>query len=194
MSGDLVPQPPQLRMSDADRECVAERLRTAVGEGRLTLEEFEQRYNGVLAVRTFADVEPFGADLPGGPVSPPAAQFTELRTTAASLKRRGAWVVARRLQVTAKAGSVKLDFTEALIGYRVVEIDLDVVAGSTTLVLPPGASVDIDKVEMVAGSAKVRQVPTTAIAGHGHHFVVRGKQRAGSLVVRYQRRFWRSRW
>jgi hypothetical protein len=181
-------------MSDADREAVAERLRKAVGEGRLTLDEFEQRVSGVLAARTFAEVEPFVADLPGGPVSPAAPEHAELRTTAASLKRRGAWVVPRHLLVTARAGSVKLDFTDAIVAHRVVEIELNVTAGSTTLVVPRGASVDIDDVEMVAGSARVRGVPTGQGAGHGRHFAVRGKQRAGSLVVRYQRHFWRWRW
>jgi hypothetical protein len=194
MSGEMVPQPPQVRMSDADREAVAERLRTAVGEGRLTLDEFEQRVSGVLAARTFAEVEPYVADLPGGPVVPPAPEHAALRTVASSLKRSGRWVVARRLQVDAKAGSVKLDFTEALIAHRVVEIELNVSAGSTTLVVPRGASVDIDNVEMIAGSARVRGVPTSPMAGPGLHFVVRGKQRAGSLVVRYQRHFWRWRW
>ncbi len=194
MSGEVAPRPAQMRMSDADRERVAQRLRVAVSEGRLTLAEFEQRIGGVLAARTFAEVEPFVADLPGGPVVPPAPEHTELRTTAASLKRRGPWVVPRRLQVTAKAGSVKLDFTEALIAHPVVEIELNVFAGSTTLVLPPGASVDIDNVEMIAGSARVRRVPTSAVAGAERHFVVRGRQRAGSLTVRYQRRFLRWRW
>jgi hypothetical protein len=181
-------------MSDTDRERVAERLRTAVGEGRLTLDEFEQRLSGVLAARTFAEVEPFVADLPGGPALPPTPEQAELRTTAATLKRRGSWVVPRRLQVVARAGSVKLDFTEALIAHPVVEIDLNVTAGSTWLVLPRGASVDIDDVEMIAGSARVRGVPTSQNPGFQTHFVVRGKQRAGSLVVRYQRHFLRWRW
>ena len=194
MSGELVPEPSTVRMSDADRETVADRLRKAAGEGRLTLDEFEQRVSGVLAARTFAEAEPFVADLPGGPVLPPAPEHTELRTTAATLKRRGRWVVPRRLRVTARAGSVKLDFTEALIAHRVVEVELDVSAGSTVLVLPPGASVDIDGVDMIAGSSHVRGVPTAAIGGAERHFVVRGKQRAGGLVVRYQRRFGRWRW
>ena len=103
-------------------------------------------------------------------------------------------MVARRLQVTAKAGSVKLDFTDALIAHRVVEIELDVLAGSTTLVLPQGASVDIENVEFVAGSPHIRGVPTLPVAGDGLHFVVRGKQRGGGLVVRHQRQLLRWRW
>jgi hypothetical protein len=187
-----VPHPPELRMSDADRERVTERLHTAFGEGRITQEEFEQRLNGVLSARVFSEIEPLVADLPG--TAPPAPELIQLRTTAASLKRRGPWVVARRIQVTAKAGSVKLDFTEALIAHRVVEIELDVLAGSTTLVLPRGASVDIENVEFIAGNSHVRGVPALPVPGDGLHFVVRGKQRGGGLTVRHQRRLWGWHW
>jgi hypothetical protein len=194
MSGQLLPESSSPRMSDAEREVVAERLQRATAEGRLTLDEFEQRIAGVLAARTFAEVEPYLADLPGGTASPPAPERAELRTTAARLERKGRWVVARRLKVTAKAGSVKLDFTDAVIGHHVVEIDLNVFAGSTTLVLPPGATVDVDDVELIAGNAQVRGVPTSPVAGPERHFVVRGKQKAGGLVIRYQREFWGWRW
>lgn len=179
-------------MSDADRERVADRLRSAVGEGRLTLDEFEQRLSGVLAARTFGEVEPFVADLPGGPVSVSPPDYGHLRTTAAGLKRRGRWVVPRRLLVTARAGSVTLDFTDAVVAHRIVDVELDVSAGSTTLVLPPGASVDIEGVELVAGSSAVRGV--SSCQGQGPHFLVCGKQRAGRLVVRPQRRFLCWRW
>jgi hypothetical protein len=124
----------------------------------------------------------------------PVREHADLRTTAASLTRSGRWVVARRLTVTARAGSVKLNFTEAVIPHRIVEIELDVTAGSTTLVLPPGASVDIENVELIAGSSRIRGVTDTPIAGPEQHFVVRGRQRAGRLTVRRQRRFLRWRW
>ena len=62
MSSELVPNPKHL-MADADRERVVTRLHGAVGEGRLTLGEFEDRVSGVLAARTFGEIEPFVADL-----------------------------------------------------------------------------------------------------------------------------------
>lgn len=189
----MAPQPPELRMSDADRERVVDRLRAAFGEGRLSPEEFEERLNKVLAARTFGEVQPLVADLPGGPVSVTAPEQAELRATATPLKRRGAWVVARRLVVRVTAGPVKLDFTDAVIGHRVVEIDVNVSFGGITLVVPHGASVDIENVEMVAGSARVRDVPSAA-GGTGPHFVVRGRHVGGRLLVRYRRRFWRWTW
>ena len=89
---------------------------------------------------------------------------------------------------------MKLDFSDAVIAHRVVEIDLHVTAGWTVLVVPPGASADVDQVVLVASPLHVRGVPASPSAGSGVHFVVRGKQSAGKLTVRHQRRFWRWRW
>jgi len=68
------PIQPTLRISDAERETVAVRLRDAAAEGRLTLEEADERQQAVYAARTAADLEPLTADLPAPPVpTPPAA-------------------------------------------------------------------------------------------------------------------------
>src|SRR5256714_15106784 len=57
-------QPPALRASDADRERVAEILRTAAAEGRLDLGELDERLAIVYAAKTYAELEPVVADLP----------------------------------------------------------------------------------------------------------------------------------
>ena len=54
----------ELRASDADRERVAERLRDAAGDGRLTPTELEERLEGAFSARTEAELEPLVADLP----------------------------------------------------------------------------------------------------------------------------------
>jgi hypothetical protein len=56
--------PPELRAADADRERVAERLRTAAGEGRLSADELEQRVEAALGARTYAELDALVADLP----------------------------------------------------------------------------------------------------------------------------------
>jgi hypothetical protein len=64
--------PPALRASDADRERVAAVLRDAGGDGRLDLEELDERLQAAYAARTHADLEPLTADLqpsPGMPVA-----------------------------------------------------------------------------------------------------------------------------
>jgi hypothetical protein len=53
-----------LRASDADREAVAERLRHATIEGRLTAEELEERLHAALRARTYGDLRRLLADLP----------------------------------------------------------------------------------------------------------------------------------
>ncbi|MGW7331497.1 DUF1707 SHOCT-like domain-containing protein, partial [Streptomyces sp. NPDC054840] len=58
---------PELRASDADRDRVVERLRDAVAEGRLDMEEFEERLDAVYRSRTYAELEPLTRDLPAPP-------------------------------------------------------------------------------------------------------------------------------
>lgn len=186
MSGELEHGQRDMLMSDADRERVVARLQTAVSEGRITLSEFQDRVDGVLKARRYGEVEPY---LDGLPTHPAAIQpVAELRTVASSLKRTGSWPVPQRLLVHSKAGSVKLDFTEAAIGSPVVEVVLDIYAASTTLVLPAGATADVDQVQLVAGSMKAI-VPRHHESAGGVHFVVTGTSRAGSVKVRHKRHF-----
>ncbi|GAA4540067.1 DUF1707 domain-containing protein [Pseudonocardia xishanensis] len=63
---------PTLRISDAERETVAVRIRDAAAEGRLTLEEADERQQAVYAARTAADLEPLTADLPAPPAPVPS--------------------------------------------------------------------------------------------------------------------------
>jgi hypothetical protein len=63
----------ELLASDADRERVADRLRGAAGEGRLTPAELEERLEGAFSARTEAELEPLVADLPA-PARPPRSR------------------------------------------------------------------------------------------------------------------------
>jgi Domain of unknown function (DUF1707) len=53
-----------LRASDAEREQVIDDLRQHAADGRLTMDEFEQRVAEALAARTRADLEPVLRELP----------------------------------------------------------------------------------------------------------------------------------
>jgi hypothetical protein len=59
-----VARPSTLRASDADREHIAERLRTAASEGRLLAEELEERLETALTARTYGQLDAVVADLP----------------------------------------------------------------------------------------------------------------------------------
>jgi hypothetical protein len=54
----------ELRVSDAEREGVVRRLQRAVGEGRLTVAEFDERVAAVYAARTRGDLDELTEDLP----------------------------------------------------------------------------------------------------------------------------------
>jgi hypothetical protein len=67
-------EPRLMRAGDADRQAVADRLKKALDEGRLTLAEYDERLSVTYSAVTYADLEPVTGDLPGiAPVTPPAA-------------------------------------------------------------------------------------------------------------------------
>lgn len=56
---DPAPAVADLRASDADRDRVADILREALAEGRLTADEHEERVEGVLSAKTVGELEVF---------------------------------------------------------------------------------------------------------------------------------------
>lgn len=54
-----------LRAADVDRQFVAERLKAAVDEGRLSLGEYDDRLKDAYAARTYGDLDVILSDLPG---------------------------------------------------------------------------------------------------------------------------------
>lgn len=61
---DFAVPDPQLRVSDAEREAVATRLREAATDGRLTLDEADERQAQAYAARTRDDLAMLTTDLP----------------------------------------------------------------------------------------------------------------------------------
>lgn len=53
-----------LRAADADRERVAERLRKSHAEGRLDMDEFQERLERCYAAKTFGELRELVTDLP----------------------------------------------------------------------------------------------------------------------------------
>ncbi|GGM18038.1 DUF1707 domain-containing protein [Dactylosporangium sucinum] len=54
-----------LRAADVDRQFVAERLKAALDEGRLSLGEYDDRLKEAYAARTYGDLDKILKDLPG---------------------------------------------------------------------------------------------------------------------------------
>jgi Domain of unknown function (DUF1707) len=60
----IVGPDPNLRAADADREHVAERLRTSHAEGRLELTEFQERLERCYRAKTIGELKELVRDLP----------------------------------------------------------------------------------------------------------------------------------
>ena len=55
---------PNIRVGDADREAVAAQLREHYGDGRLTLDELNERLDRTFAARTYGELNAVTTDLP----------------------------------------------------------------------------------------------------------------------------------
>ena len=66
MPKDVVPRPDAatLRAADADRHQIAEQIKAALDEGRLSLSEYDDRVRQAYAARTYAELLVLVADLP----------------------------------------------------------------------------------------------------------------------------------
>ncbi|UQU62933.1 DUF1707 domain-containing protein [Couchioplanes caeruleus] len=90
----------RLRTSDSEREQVAEILRAAMAEGRLTLEEGEERLGQVYAAKYRDELHPLTADLPDGGRAAPARTPQAQATTRRGVRRHAGFVVAVALLLT----------------------------------------------------------------------------------------------
>jgi hypothetical protein len=89
----------RMRASDADRQEAIERLRTALDEGRLKMDEYLERMGLASEAVTYGDLAPLYADLPetgpvarrepGAPPSAPPAAHPPAASQAAAVSRRG---------------------------------------------------------------------------------------------------------
>ena len=169
MTDDAVPE---LRASDADRERVAEVLRDAVAEGRLDMEEFEERLEATYKARTYAELTPITRDLPAPGVAPPPVNMVkdpvgngswasrivggEGSSSAAvaimsGFQRKGRWTVPKRFTAVAFWGGGEIDLREANFADREVEINCIAIMGGAQIVVPPGVEVVVRGIGIMGG-------------------------------------------
>lgn len=187
MTGDVEPR--DLRVSDVEREHVGELLQRAVGQGRLTIAEFTERMDAAMAARTRGELNAVLIDLPGFVLRRPIDDETlELSHHLGELSRRGPWRVPPRVRLVGHFGASLLDFTEAVFSGPVVSLELDKTAGSTTIIIPDGATVDTDGLRVAVGSIKDSTV--RRLSPGTPHFVITGRSTMGEVRIRHPRK-WR---
>jgi hypothetical protein len=82
-----MPEPPEVRISDQDRDRGAQEIREHFAAGRLTDEELDERVQAVYQARTAGELEALRADLPPLPATP-GSQRAELAERRGHLQRR----------------------------------------------------------------------------------------------------------
>ncbi|MBC2904954.1 DUF1707 SHOCT-like domain-containing protein [Streptomyces cupreus] len=159
---------PELRASDADRERVAEILRDALAEGRLDMEEFEERLDATYKARTYGELTPITRDLPvspvvdlmKGPVQDGSwagrivggeGSSTWGVAVMSGFERRGRWTVPRRFNAFAFWGGGELDLREAIFAEREVVINCVAIMGGMNVIVPPGVEVVVRGIGIMGG-------------------------------------------
>jgi uncharacterized protein DUF1707 len=156
-SSPAVPEPRNLRASDADRERVANVLRDAAGDGRLTMDELDERLDAVYAAKTYAELEPITHDLPdAGPAQAPAASPAARRDPArfggtptssgavailGGFTRKGDWVVPKEFTAFMFMGGGEIDLRDARFTEREVTIHIVAILGGCEVIVPEDATV-----------------------------------------------------
>ncbi|NUR63230.1 MAG: DUF1707 and DUF2154 domain-containing protein [Catenulispora sp.] len=154
--------PRQLRVSDSERETVAEQLRVAAGDGRLDLDELEDRITAVYSAKTYAELEPITRDLPAGTAargaaSAPAPAPTTRGRWRVGLKpgrtktvvvmsgsgSKGKWVVPKRYRAFAWMGGIELDLRDADFEDMEVTIKASTWMGGIGIIVPEGLNVHV---------------------------------------------------
>jgi hypothetical protein len=185
---------PEIRVSHVDRDRVAEQLRVAAGDGRLTMEELDERLEQALNARTGSDLAVLTTDLPAtagaaGPPAPAAAKaLARIEVSSGSTVREGRWAVPRALDVKIGSGSVRLDLTHAVVTEPLLRIAAEVRSGSLTIVTRPGVEVVVDEVSVSSGSAKVRRAENEHLVPAELRIEVSGTVKSGSILARPPRR------
>ena len=185
-------------MSHEDRDQVAEQLRVAAGDGRLTADELDDRLETALTARTYGELEVLLTDLPASPGAvlapgPEAKELVQLKVSHSNIVRDGRWVVPRRLEVENRHGNVVLDFCNAIISQPTLELSISVGHGNIVLKVPPEVLVDLDGVASGHGTVHQR-VRRDADAPVKLMITATGTVRHGNLVVRGPRVPRRSFW
>jgi hypothetical protein len=149
----------QVRASDAERQAIADRLNAAVGEGRLTLEEFSDRVGSAYAARTHGELEKLVTDLPAARapatvvvdahVLPAEPREAPLDIMVGAIKRRGRWRLAADSALGVAIGPIKLDLRGADLAAREITLSARTVVGAIKVWVPRGVRVLIEGTTVV---------------------------------------------
>jgi hypothetical protein len=153
---------PELRASDADRERTAEILRRAAGDGRLTMDELEDRLNRTYETRTSRELARLTADVIASheretvegrmPIRRGEGGANWLISVMSGHDRKGRWRVGRHLKVVNVMGGSSLDLNDAELADDYVEITVFSLMGGGDIRVPDGLNVEVADFSFMGGN------------------------------------------
>jgi hypothetical protein len=158
---------PALRASDADREHTAEVLRRAAGEGRLTVDELDERLHQAFAARTRAELEalvadvvpapsealrPLGAPASRLPVRPGPGGARWLIAVMSGCDRRGTWRLGERATSINFWGGSDLDLNDVELSAPRTTLRVVAIMGGADIRVPDGLRVEVSEFALMGGN------------------------------------------
>ena len=182
---------PDLRVSDADRERVAERLREAAGEGRLTVEELDERVEAAYAARTAGELTEVTADLPATSGSALAATASErkprgwLVSIMGGGNLRGRWRAGEKLTAASLMSGGTVDLRHAQMTSREIRITAVAIMGGVDVIVPAGVDVEVTGFALMGGNDN--KVPIQDLPADAPRVYVRAFSIMGGVCARMKR-------
>jgi hypothetical protein len=150
---------------DQERRAAQARLETAVGEGRLTLDEFTDRCGRVWSAAGSAEVQRTLDDLPVPVVGQTPAARSTLVSVIGDIRRRGRWSLRSRTMALRLIGDVELDLRGAVISDDdQITIDVWGLIGDAEVIAPEGVEVELTGFS-VLGDRKIDLAPVPRVPG-----------------------------
>ena len=196
------PDSSMLRISDNDRQKVAEVLREAAGEGRIDLDELDERLELTWGARTYADLVPITADLhlpahpeparAPAPLQHPGSTYVSVRGHASSTaimsecKRQGVWSVPEHHSAFALLGSVVIDLRQAQFAAHDTQINASTIMGEVKIIVPAHVNVVIDGTPIMGEFGQGKDKTPVDVGPDSPTVRVRGMALMGSVTVQRQ--------
>jgi len=171
-----------VRVGDGEREQAIARLRDAVVDGRITLEEFSDRVGDAQRARTAGDLDALLRDIPTLRPDAVAGQPVVYRAILSEVNRRGPLVLERHTTLRAVLGTITFDLRDATISAPEVELDVSSTLSTVTVLVPAGAEVRLEG-GGVLSTQTLETAPGARVAG-APVIRVRGRGVLGTLTVR----------
>ncbi len=189
-----------MRVSDADRQRVAEVLRDAAGDGRIDFDELDERLDATWSAKTYGDLVPLTVDLPDHPQhvvprpasspaprpgagGPGAPTYNTSIAVMGGIDRRGAWTVGASHSAFAMMGGIDIDLREAVFTSHETVINASAFWGGIDIIVNAHTQVIVEGFGVMGAFDQGRDKVPAEITADSPVVRVRGVALMGAVTV-----------